>query len=77
MLFRSMVKATVTTATGDTLKSFLSAKSPVGAQVKITGVSLTETTGVKFGAVAATEFEVGFRQGGNGDRADRRNHGSY
>ena len=54
----TMVKATVTTATGDTLKSFLSAKSPVGAQVKITGVSLTETTGVKFGAVASTEFEV-------------------
>jgi hypothetical protein len=30
----------------------------VGAQVKITGVSLTETTGIKFGTVAATQFEV-------------------
>ena len=63
-------KVTVTTASGGVLKtnapfrvrpqlkSFLPAKGPVGAQVKITGVSLTETSGVKFGAVAATQFEV-------------------
>jgi len=61
---------TVTTASGGTLssnvpfrvtpqlKSFKPAKGRVGTQVQITGVSLTQTTGVSFSGVAATEFTV-------------------
>lgn len=61
---------TVTTASGNKLrtnvpfrvtpviKSFAPKKGPVGKQVKITGVSLAQTTGVSFGGVAATQFEI-------------------
>jgi len=40
------------------LKSFTPGKGPVGTQVQITGVSLTQTTAVSFNGVAATEFTV-------------------
>jgi uncharacterized repeat protein (TIGR03803 family) len=40
------------------IKSFSPKSGPVGEQVKITGVSLSQTTGVSFGAVPATEFKV-------------------
>jgi hypothetical protein len=33
-------------------------KGPVGKQVRITGVSLTQTTAVAFDGVAATNFSV-------------------
>jgi len=40
------------------IKSFSPKSGPVGEQVKITGVSLSQTMGVSFGAVPATEFKV-------------------
>lgn len=40
------------------LKSFTPKKGPVGTVVKITGVSLTQTTGVNFNGVAATGIAV-------------------
>jgi large repetitive protein len=61
---------TVTTASGSKLRtnvpfrvkplirSFAPRKGPVGKQVEITGVSLAQTTGVSFGGVAATQFEI-------------------
>ena len=63
-------KVTVTTARGGTLntkvpfrvrpriKSFLPKSGPVGDQVEITGVSLSQTTGVSFGSVAAAQFKA-------------------
>ncbi len=63
-------KVTVTLAAGGTLKtvvpfrvrprakSFSPKKGPVGEQIEITGVSLTQTATVSFGGVAATQFEV-------------------
>ena len=61
---------TVTTASGGTLssnvpfrvtpqlKGFNPRKGPVGTEVEITGESLTQTSGVSFGSVAATEITV-------------------
>ena len=40
------------------VRSFTPASGPVGTQVKITGVSLTQTAGVTFGGVTATAFIV-------------------
>ena len=40
------------------LKNFTPGRGSVGTQVKITGVSLTQTTAVRFNGVAATEFTV-------------------
>jgi len=40
------------------VKSFSPKKGPVGTQVKITGVSLTQTTAVSFGGAAASRFTV-------------------
>jgi hypothetical protein len=40
------------------IKSFKPASGPVGTEVKIKGVSLTQTSGVAFGGVAATTFVV-------------------
>lgn len=40
------------------IKSFKPSSGPVGTQVTITGVSLTQTTKVTFGGVAATNFTV-------------------
>jgi uncharacterized repeat protein (TIGR03803 family) len=40
------------------LKSFAPSHGPVGTQVQIAGVSLTQTTAVSFDRVAATEFTV-------------------
>jgi len=37
-----------------TIKSFAPTSGPVGASVVITGMSLTQTTAVKFGTVAST-----------------------
>jgi hypothetical protein len=39
-------------------KSFTPKSGPLGTQVQITGVSLTQTTEVAFGGVAATNFTV-------------------
>ena len=41
-----------------TITSFTPANGPVGTKVVITGMSLSKTTAVKFGAVAATVFTV-------------------
>jgi hypothetical protein len=40
------------------IKSFTPTSGPVGTEVTITGVSLTGTTEVTFGGVAATSFTV-------------------
>jgi uncharacterized repeat protein (TIGR03803 family) len=40
------------------IKTFSPKRGPVGEHVEITGVSLSQTTGVSFGGVAATEFKA-------------------